>query len=59
MLQVSKKSQKLNLNKMLEKRILKAYQLFAINFTLIQQIVYEIITNQFTPISVAALLTHF
>ena len=29
-----------------------AYQKFAINFTLIDQIVYEIITNQFTPISV-------
>ena len=36
-----------------------AYQKIAINFTLIDQIVYETITNQFTPISVAALLTYF
>ena len=38
-----------------------AYKKFATNFTLNDQIVYEIITNQFTPImiSVAAHLTHF
>ena len=35
------------------------YEKFALNFTLIDQIVYEIITNQFTPIPVAATLTHF
>ena len=32
---------------------------FAINFTLIDQIVYEIIINQFTPIQVVAILTSF
>ena len=31
-----------------------AYEKFALNFTLIDQIVYEIITDQFTPIPVAA-----
>ena len=36
-----------------------AENFFKINFTLIDQIVYEIITNQFTHISVAALLTLF
>ena len=36
-----------------------AYTKFAFNFTLIDQIVYQIITNQFTPIPVAAHLTHF
>jgi hypothetical protein len=36
-----------------------AYEKFALNFTLIDQIVYEIITIQFTPIPVAAHLTHF
>ena len=36
-----------------------AYQKFASNFTLNNQIVYEIITNQFTPIQVAAHLTSF
>ena len=36
-----------------------AYEKFALNFTLIDQIVYEIISNQLTPIPVAAHLTHF
>ena len=36
-----------------------AYEIFLLNFTLIDQIVYEIITNQFTPIPVAAHLTNF
>ena len=36
-----------------------AHKKFTLNFTLIDQIVYEIITNQFTPIPVAATLTHF
>ena len=36
-----------------------AYEKFALNFTFIDQIVYEIITNHFTPIPVAAPLTHF
>ena len=36
-----------------------AYKKIALNFTLIDQKVYEIITNQFTPIPVAAPLTHF
>ena len=31
-----------------------AYQKFAINFTLIDQIEYEIVTNKFRPISVVA-----
>ena len=35
------------------------YEKFALNFTLIDQIVYEIITNQFTPLPVAATITHF
>ena len=35
-----------------------AYEKFALNFTLIDQIVYEIITNHFTPFPVAALLAH-
>ena len=35
------------------------YEKFAINFTIIDQIVYEIITNQFTPIPAVAPLTHF
>ena len=35
-----------------------AYEKFALNFTLFDQIVYEIIKNQFTPIPVAAPLTH-
>ena len=36
-----------------------AYQKFAFYFTFIDQIVYEIITNQFTPLEVAAPLTPF
>ena len=36
-----------------------AYQKFTFNFTLINQIFYELITNQFTPIKVAARLTPF
>ena len=36
-----------------------AYEKFAFNFTLIGQIVYEIIKNYFTPIAVAAPLTYF
>ena len=36
-----------------------ANEKFAINLTLIDQIVYEIITNQFTPIPVVAPLAHF
>ena len=36
-----------------------AYQKFAFNFTLIGQIVYEIITNKFTTIQVAAHMTPF
>ena len=36
-----------------------AYQKFAFNLTLIDQIVYEIITNQFTPMQVVAFLTPF
>ena len=36
-----------------------AYEKFALNITLIDQIVYEIITNQFTPFPVAASLAHF
>ena len=35
------------------------FENFAINFKLIYNIVYEIIKNQFTPISVAAHLTYF
>ena len=35
-----------------------AYEKFALNITLIDQIVYEIITNQFTLFPVAALLAH-
>ena len=35
------------------------YKKIAINFTLIDQIIYEIITNQFTPVLVAAPLTPF
>ena len=30
-----------------------AYEKFALNFTLIDQIVYKIITNQFTPFPVS------
>ena len=36
-----------------------AYEKFALNFTLMDEIVYEIIKNQFTPIPVAATLTHY
>ena len=36
-----------------------AYEKYALIFTVIDQIVYEIITNQFTAISVAAPLTYF
>ena len=36
-----------------------AYEKFALDLPLIVQIVYEIITNQFTPIPVAAPLTNF
>ena len=36
-----------------------AHEKFALNFTVMNQIVYEIITNQFKPIPVAATLTHF
>ena len=36
-----------------------ANEKFALNFTLIDQIVYEIITNQFTPIPIAAPSTYF
>ena len=36
-----------------------AYKKFAINFTLNVKIVYEIIKNRFTPISVAASSTNF
>ena len=36
-----------------------AYKKCALNFTLIDQIVYEIITKQFTPLTVAAELAHF
>ena len=35
-----------------------AYEKFALNFTLIDQVVYEIITNQFTPFPIAARLAH-
>ena len=35
-----------------------AYEKFALNFTLIKQIVFEIITNQFTTFPVAARLAH-
>ena len=35
-----------------------AYEKFALIFTLIDQIVFEIITNQFTPFPVAARLAH-
>ena len=35
-----------------------AYKKFAFIFTLIEQTVYEIITNQYTPLQVAARLTH-
>ena len=36
-----------------------AYDKFAIHFTLIDTIVYEIITNQFTPFPVVAPLVYF
>ena len=36
-----------------------AYKNFAFNFTLIDQKIYEFITNLFTPNSVAATLTPF
>ena len=36
-----------------------AYEKFALNFTLINQIVYEIITNQFIQFSFVALLAKF
>ena len=36
-----------------------AYEKFALDINLIDQIVWEIITNQFTPIPVAAHLTNF
>ena len=36
-----------------------ASEKFALNFTLIDQIVNEMITNQFTPFPVAAHLAHF
>ena len=36
-----------------------AYEKFAVNITLIDQIVYEIITNQFRPFPVAIPSTHF
>ena len=36
-----------------------AYEKFSLNFTLIYRRVYEMITNQFIPIPVAAHLTHF
>ena len=35
------------------------YEKFALNITLIDQIVYEIITNQFTPFPVAVPSAHF
>ena len=35
-----------------------AYEKFTLNFTLIDQIVFEMITNQFTPFPVAAHLAY-
>ena len=36
-----------------------AYEKFKLNFTIIDQIVYEMITNQFTLIQVTVPITHF